>query len=784
MRIITFLSLLLISWGWKAVGQTYPSQNFPNNGDFFPFYNDTIPYFYQAHAVLGVPPWQFSQLAAHVLDTFHFKDPNTTALAGHFPMSTTAHWSPTAEELREEYTYLFWSNENLLIEGTSITPPSDSLFALQYTEPLSWIKFPVQIGSAQKDSAWSQIFATGAQSGVPADSILYKHTINVSDTVDQVGTLKVPGRIVSNAIRRIRTEVTRDSLFTKVNGIWSLDTEHNGYEQRTWVEWYHAEEAWLIARALITDSAHVQSFRYAVGPPATTRLEITGLPSNISEVDTIYNFDVSAYDINTGSLATNFNDSIFLTTHPDTLHGFGHVQISSLATQAVNGVASFQNISFWTPGEYRFVVKSDTAASDTSHIVNVHPAAKRLQASIQGASYLEMQTLDNITVSAITDMGHIDSLFYSENVYVGKLIGPGELIGTRTKPIVNGYASFDDLKLTHQGSYQLAFYTSPNQRYLIPDTLEVLVSANSGIWAEYYTDTISTYVDRANEFYWTGNTSGYLSGTSRGSFREIGQHFDFQGQARVTKVLIHFASRMLVGNHTDTFEIKVYGAGLAETNYTNHPHLSFMDSLPITLLGSQYFAADSILYSDYWNQHPTTIEFDTPPTVHSSFIISLVTDSELSNDTIIVWTSIPGDGQQEFRTSRLDSLFNDTLETFNWIRDKYWRPSYDVDLMIAPVLEVDTLTAITRVNERNAPATANVFPNPSAQFFNVEVPTTVPQPRWMELYALDGSRVHTQLISSRKIRLDLTPFSSGEFILILRDGQGIALTQNRVTKTE
>ncbi len=309
--------------------------------------------------------------------------------------------------------------------------------------------------------------------------------------------------------------------------------------------------------------------------------------------------------------------------------------------------------------------------------------------------------------------------------------------------------------------------------------MSVAVSPAAGSWNYSYTDTLNLYVERANEFVWFGNADGYLSGTSRGGFSEVGQHFDFVGQGRITKLICHFANRWHVGNDADTFQFKIYDAGLNETNYSgNYENTYFTDSVPITLLGSQYFAADSMNFGDYWIRRETVIEFENPPVVNSSFIVSLNANSELANDTIALWHSIIGDGQQEYRTVRLMNDFGEPQDPDTaWIRDKYWRPSFDVDLMISPVLEIDTLSTITGITEV-APISLAIAPNPANGSTNISWKGD--DAAFLEIYR--GSKlVQSQNIAGLdRINLNLEKLGSGMFTIRIRRNDGLLLGSDKL----
>ena len=243
-----------------------------------------------------------------------------------------------------------------------------------------------------------------------------------------------------------------------------------------------------------------------------------------------------------------------------------------------------------------------------------------------------------------------------------------------------------------------------------------------------------------------------------------------------------------MGDDSDVYQLNIYDAGvytgMLNSNFFGQQKV-FVDSLPINLLGSQSFLADSIILGDYWIRNPTVIEFDNPVQVNSSFIVSLVPDSELSDDTIIVWHSVPGDGQQEYRTSTLLSTFSDPQHPDTlWMRDKYHRPSYDVDLMISPVLEIDTLTTIVGIGDLDDNVRVDVQPNPFIGELNVTM-NGLDQAYRLELYSAEGKKVFAKRISGTgRMQLDLRHFASGMYNLVVRDEFGIQKKHLKVVKME
>ncbi len=767
-----------------SIAQVYDGSNFPSPSSTYDMYVDTTASWNLSDSILTSPaPWYFVQSSYDFVGTFNFEDPINTNHGASFPTAEVAIIDSFTIDLYAA-EYLQAINGDYYSLGGVVIPPSGAEIPMVYNNPALWLELPVQVGNSSRDTIMGFITATGAEVGVPVDSIRFVRTVFRHDTVDASGNLSVPGSIFENAIRRILTDSILDSIYTKTEGVWAYDPNINdGLEVDKYVEWYHSDEDWLIAQASISDWG-VRFFRYTVGEPPTVRLEFSGLPSDVSILDTIYDFSVQALDIGNGSLVTDFMDSIRVSPFPDTTGGFTYWQIDARSVEANAGTAEFSNLSFYQPGTYQLITWSDTTLADTSGFITVHPVASHLKASQTTATTTENGVIPTLTISALTDSNTVDQLYYEGAVRVGKTSSSGSLRGTLTQPLVNGVAVFDDLVITNEGNHTLVFYSPIENFYLRQDTVEISVSPNLGDWEFQKTDTLDQYVERANEFVWFGNADGYLSGTSRGGFSEVGQHFDFSGRAELTKVICHFANRFHVGDDTDTFELRVYDAGLLESDYHyNEGQDRFIDSLPLSLIGSQLFLADSMHFGDFWIRNPTTIEFDNPPSITGDFIISLVGDSEQSNDTIMLWHSVPGDALGEGRTVRRLSVFSEPGDTI-WLRDKYWRPSFDVDLMISPILDIDTVALVTSISESNKIMKIHCLPNPATDVVTIQWSEKGQIDAWLELY-LNGRIVYKEMVIQRnQTKINLGQLPSGIYTVVLRSNHGKLLGSEQIVKTK
>ncbi|MDP6908466.1 MAG: hypothetical protein QF371_03120, partial [Flavobacteriales bacterium] len=600
----SFVNVMLFASVNLSQAQVYNGQNFPSPGDSYILLTDTAAgsYNFDVNMLESDPPWYFTQPVADFVDTIRFNDAATSPFAGSYSFATTTIEESFHDDSLGTY-FIYESNGDILCEGQLVIPPSNIPFPLIYNDPLMWLNLPIQLGASSRDTAQGELIETGAEVGLPVDSVHFKTTHYHWDTVDAVGTITIPGLILENVIRRIHTDSIIDSIFVKTGGVWSLEPQGNeGYSLEKRIEWYHEEHDWVVAQALVSNE-WIKQFRYIIGPPPSIRLEFSGLPTYVTGTQAIPEFEVTAYDIATGDLATWFTDSIRITEYPDTGGWFNWqvdeasvlpvagvatfnnlifyqtgernllarsdtaltdtivvtvhppstrlefmglpTEISTMDTihevqvgaydistgnlitdltdsvligvigdslsswqsddymvPAVSGIATFHNFMFLDAGQYRLHAASDTLLSDTSELIIVHPAATHIDIGLGQTSIIQNQYLPILNVSAMTDSNTVDELYYLGNVRVGKLSGPGEILGTHTQPFVNGIATFDDLKITHEGQYELLFYSPIENRYLRQDTLIVDVSSEPGDWILNYTDTLTEYVARANEFLW------------------------------------------------------------------------------------------------------------------------------------------------------------------------------------------------------------------------------------------------------------------------------------------
>jgi hypothetical protein len=475
----------------------------------------------------------------------------------------------------------------------------------------------------------------------------------------------------------------------------------------------------------------------------TVRLEMVNFPSEIEQGEFVQPFEVRAYNIADNSLNTNFNDSVYIFIDSLNYLNYG---ISGNVEKAQNGVAVFDSLSFSISGNIRVIALTDTADNSDPQTIYIHSVADSL-AIVGLTSAAEEEILPPFLVKVYNREGLLDT-YYSGMVNIGKLSGRGKISGTTVKQAINGMAVFDDISINYADNYNLIAWLPMSTMGQLPalDSQYVTITSNPNLnWVTHETDTLSEYVDRSQFFVWTGNADGFLSGTSREWYDEIGQHFDFSQKGAITKVIFYVASWYQVNNITnDVYKVKIYNAGvnLRDSGYTFGRLL--VDSLSLELLGEQTFTENDFHPTDFFVRTPSVITFDTPVEVYSDFIVALEVNNEIADDTIIIWTSVIGDGMGEHRTSRR------VIENYpgfhsGWVHDNDWRPVlYDVDFMIMPVIEVDTADIVTSI-KYSTPERVSIYPNPSEKQLNIIADDII---RKIEITDLSGRLVFSYLPNS------------------------------------
>jgi hypothetical protein len=505
-------------------------------------------------------------------------------------------------------------------------------------------------------------------------------------------------------------------------------------------------------------------------PPPNIYLEFVGLPDTLFANKNL-SFQVFAKRVSDGTIATDFQDSIRVGTDFSIGVGLSHPMIE----KAVNGIALFDSCWFTGQGLAKVFATSDTTQADTNY-VRVYKRPQRFEFLNSSLTSYELTVAPTVNVY-VKDEDNNQSYAYRDSVRIGKISGPGNVAGTLIKKSVQGHASFDDLIFTYPGTYKLL--TFPDVDFLLPqianDTITIQVDAYPWYqWNYSYADTLSEFVDRSTFWFWEANDDGFLSGTSRDWYSEVAQRFDFTGKARLTKVILYFAGYTQVNSVSDDYKIKVYNTGVQNIN--SMP--AYIDSLPLQFLGEQLFNAADIEMGDFFIRQPTVVTFDTPIDITSDFHIALEGNNQFADDTLILWNSIPGNGMGENRTSRYAVTYGN-LGPF-WVADYLFRPTFDVDFMIMPVLEIDTSDFVTEQSELtfNDPE-ISIYPNPGNGIFNFNATSPFQK---IEITDLSGRLVFINSfnLNNNNVVVDLQNVLSGLYYAQIYFSNGTSVKEKLV----
>jgi len=439
------------------------------------------------------------------------------------------------------------------------------------------------------------------------------------------------------------------------------------------------------------------------------RLEFAQVPDTTYSLQGDLTFQVIAVNENTGLIDTGFSDSISVRIYSEVSHISDHF----ILDVADAGVMTVAWPAFAQAGRVWLVANSPRARFSVADTwLDPTPL---LTSMVSGYSFSESPAVVNsgtvsqpMIVTLVDTSGeHVPAT--GVTVRLGKLSGPGKLTGTLQKFTTEGTAVFDDISFSAPGTYQIiAFDHDSIMHDIATVTVEDYPWDN---WHYSHTTSLSEYRDRASYFVWFGNADGYVSGTSRNWYDHIAQRFDFNGRGRIVAVDLFVGHRDIIGS-PDDYVLKIFGDGITiGSDGFDYPNPRYTDLLPTFELGSQVFNIGDVVLSDFFNPNPTTIVFDNPVSVASDFHVVLEVNSQTANDTICLWTSMPGDGNDEYRTSRLMNSLNGEPVSI-WLIDRVYRPQHDVDLMIVPIIERDTSALVTGETVHSA-AKFNGYPNPT-----------------------------------------------------------------------
>jgi hypothetical protein len=194
------------------------------------------------------------------------------------------------------------------------------------------------------------------------------------------------------------------------------------------------------------------SSSFNVTPAAASQLIFAQQPSDATAGSTISPAVIVAVEDQFDNVVTSDSSSVTLTVNagPGSLGGI-------VSVQAVNGVATFNNLSLNTAGSYALGATDDNFITATSSSFNITPAAASQLAFVQQPGNVTSGSTIRpaVTVAVEDQFGNV-ATNDSSSVTISVATGPSSKAkGTLTEQAVNGIATFSDLSLDTRGSYTL-----------------------------------------------------------------------------------------------------------------------------------------------------------------------------------------------------------------------------------------------------------------------------------------------------------------------------------------
>ncbi len=178
-----------------------------------------------------------------------------------------------------------------------------------------------------------------------------------------------------------------------------------------------------------------------------------------------------------GVIDTGFNSTVAISimTGPT-----GGKLAGTLIATAVNGVATFSNLRLRRPGPYILGMSTQGGLAGQTGPITISPGpAAHVQLATQPAASWQFGRISPSIVVAITDQ--FGNLVTGDHDTSTAAIASGPLgailSGTRTVPIINGYATFSDLFVNLPGVYSLTITSDNNSPAVITDLQIVAIPA-------------------------------------------------------------------------------------------------------------------------------------------------------------------------------------------------------------------------------------------------------------------------------------------------------------------
>ncbi len=208
-------------------------------GGTYQIARDTLPDASILPGEVGSATWDFSALQQHESFTWTIELPESTPFAADYPDATFV-----LTEENEGFVYYEKTADALNLLGI-ISQDSSFTFNIPYLPKQKVTQFPVDYNAAFSEISTQILQISGADFGLPIDSLRTETTINRGVVVDAFGEMTIPGGTVD--VLRIETRsVSFDSIYTLTDGLWSLFDGASEGDTTLQYNWVTNEAGWDI----------------------------------------------------------------------------------------------------------------------------------------------------------------------------------------------------------------------------------------------------------------------------------------------------------------------------------------------------------------------------------------------------------------------------------------------------------------------------------------------------------------------------------------------------------
>jgi len=192
------------------------------NDDFIPL-NSTLVIAYDTLPDANIIPgpgganqtWDFSNVAAHDVDTMLTISPEQTPLVEFFPESNYASYQ-TGDSV---YIYFHRNSDKVQLLGVGFTGSDAIIPIMKYTPPETLLDFPVNFGDDYTQTFYTDKTMVSPNPELGYDSIRFKNTTVSRTTVDAYGNITTPLGLFES-LRSKDYQIQYDSVWAMVFGNW------------------------------------------------------------------------------------------------------------------------------------------------------------------------------------------------------------------------------------------------------------------------------------------------------------------------------------------------------------------------------------------------------------------------------------------------------------------------------------------------------------------------------------------------------------------------------------